>query len=466
MGVPVLTVDIFDGLFQLFLPYLIRKEQIRPAIGFRLMQDACFQKCQPPFLPLIRLSIIQMGRNRLFSKRRSLPVLHRPEAASLPDGLRLLLRHGLRIPEKSSHRLIDRTFPDLLCQTVPGFLKGKGKLLFRKLQRAVPFQPLPGGMRRHRNAAVLGLAQTCLNLHVTAISVRKEFLPVPSGRSVSPGKQLSGTQPVRGQMQQAVTGGVRMRNVFGSAIRNIEEIVHRSGNIFIMGNVRSVYHWNGDLVNAPVAEGEGLGRRHQNPPVLLLRHGDVAPPVHGRYLLTEIDDPHSRIQKAVLFSQPEIHLPGHLTDPLILIHAQNRRPVRQAQLRRKKRGCGKWRMTDHAHIPFHATRKPGIPHRKVGEPQHLVGIQKASVRLFVPEAPEPSAVFRKEHRLQIIIFQNRGLHIFLPQPSGIAGELPVGPGACQPSIALIDFVLFIQEKFHPVLQYLPIRQIRNGRFLI
>lgn len=44
MGVPVLTVDIFDGLFQLFLPYFIRKEQIRPAIGFRLMQDAGFQK--------------------------------------------------------------------------------------------------------------------------------------------------------------------------------------------------------------------------------------------------------------------------------------------------------------------------------------------------------------------------------------------------------------------------------------
>ena len=67
-----------------------------------------------------------------------------------------------------------------------------------------------------------------------------------------------------------------------------------------------------------------------------------------------------------LVRQPGVNLEGHASDPLPLVHPQDRAPVGPVHAGGEYRRARERAVADRSDVPFHAAAEPRVAHRQVG----------------------------------------------------------------------------------------------------
>ena len=200
----------------------------------------------------------------------------------------------------------------------------------------------------------------------------------------------------------------------GGLVRvQVEEEVDR---VRYVGGIAHVYAVHiGDIGHlyllelAAVAEAVGLGAGRDDAHILALVDGHVAPPVHRRGGLAGVVYANAHEQAVALLGQEGLHAVYEAAHALVLIHAHHRRAVVQLELLAVHAVAGIGRVADYAAVPLHAAREPRVAQRQVAGLEHGVFVQQLAAGLLVVQRPEAAAQLRKEHGLEVFVFQYGGV---------------------------------------------------------
>ena len=165
---------------------------------------------------------------------------HSAVSASCLNDVSFRLRHRLCPDKDLLHLLPLRHRFDLRRDSAAQLLKGLLHILFSDPDCAVSLQPFPCCVGRHRETSVLCLPKPRLYLNVSSRTLGQELLPVISAPGLSPGKELSGAQPVRGHLEQAAAVASHMCDILRLVRRNVKKVVHRGRDILIPRDIIAI----------------------------------------------------------------------------------------------------------------------------------------------------------------------------------------------------------------------------------
>ena len=122
-------------------------------------------------------------------------------------------------------------------------------------------------------------------------------------------------------------------------------------------------------------------------------------------------------------------------------------------------------MTDNSKIPLDTSGKPCISNSKVAKSEHIIRVKKILSCFLIPQLPQSSTIFRKKYCLQILVFQNRRLYIFLMQLSCISIKLTIWKRTIYFAISFINLIILVQIKHKRILSCQFPKKIRYRRLL-
>ena len=245
----------------------------------------------------------------------------------------------------------------------------------------------------------------------------------------------------------------------------MEEIIYTGRNLLIICYINSINKRNLYFKTIRPYRCKCFLCRYDKASPFILRYCHVTPPVHRNNLIAVINNSHSAVQIRTSLLQPEIHLPDNSPDSLIFIHTKYRITFICLRLCYIKRLRRQWIMADNSKIPLDTSGKPCISNSKVAKSEHIIRIKKILSCFLIPQLPQSSTIFRKKYCLQILVFQNRRLYIFLMQLSCISIKLTIWKRTIYFAISFINLIILVQIKHKRILSCQFPKKIRYRRLL-
>ena len=408
-----------------------------------------FEQRAPRRLLRARHAEVQLRRQRRLARVRAPQVFQRaPAASAAKKRLRRALCHGVaRLPQQLFQPFLrDERFEPRFHRRLRAVPRAVD-LRRAGVHRAVGLQPFPCRVRRHGQALILRLRKPRLNFDIAVVRVSgQKLLPPRASARLAPDEQLPPALAVRRGLHQAPAVRVQMRDILPPLRRDLPEMVDRLRIVHRVGHVvAAAVDRHAVLEDHAVPRDIRRVRRNDHAPAAPFRHGDIAPPVGRDGLRVFIDQPHPREQHPRAVRQEKIHLEAHAAQPLVFVHAQHRRAVRELRPGGEQRRAGERVMADDRGVPLHAAGKPRIAHGKIAGVQRFVLIQQISAGRLVCQRDQPSAELRQKPRAQKFVFQHDAAIAALRLLARVHILRPVREHVAPEAVAEEDLVVLVEH---------------------